>query len=266
MLELWFLLPVGILIAVLGMSSGIEGSNFWIPVYLLWLALEPRTAFWVSLLTMLFGFGSGVVRNLRAGTVHWPLVRRYFALAGPAVIVGSLISSRMPVVWMLFAFAVFVALFGLSLIREFFKRQGAALEIAEPTGHGRFYPLAGLVGGFLHGSIATGSGTLMMPALLDHRDIDHHSKAVGSAVVLAFGCALLAVFFRLDGHFLAGLVEQRREILRIMIFSAPGVVIGGQLGPRLAQWIPRRFLRLYVGALLCGVGVLVGLRGWNHLP
>lgn len=266
MIEFWFLLPVGMAIAVFGMSSGIEGSNFWIPVYLLWLSLEPRTAFWVSLLTMLFGFGSGVVRNLRAGTVHWPLVRRYFALAAPAVIVGSLLSSRVPVAWMLFAFALFTALFGLSLVREFFLRRGSKQEAMEPPGHGRFYPLAGLVGGFLHGSIATGSGTLMMPALLDHRDIDHHAKAVGSAVVLAFGCALLATFFRLDERLLAGLKEQRQEIGQIMAFAAPGVVIGGQLGPRLAQWIPRRFLRLYVGILLFAVGLLVALRGWGQLP
>ena len=265
MFEFWFLLPVGILIALLGMSSGIEGSNFWIPVYLLWLALEPRTAFWVSLLTMLFGFGSGVVRNIRAGTVHWTLVRRYFTLAGPAVITGALLSSRVPVVWMLFAFALFAVLFGLNLGREFILRQRSGQRLEHPA-HGRFYPLAGLVGGFLHGSIATGSGTLMMPALLDHRDIGHHAKAVGSAVVLAFGCALLAVVFRIDGGFIDGLLEQRREIGHIMMVSAPGVIIGGQLGPRLAQWIPRRYLRLYVGVLLIAVGVLVGLRGWSQLP
>lgn len=259
-MEFWFLLPVGVLIAVFGMSSGIEGSNFWIPVYLLWLSLEPRVAFWVSLLTMLFGFGSGMVRNLRAGTVHWPLVRRYFALAAPAVVIGSLLSTRVPVAWILLSFAIFVAVYGASLVREFIQRQWFDRGGDEQVAHGRFYPLAGLAGGFLHGSIATGSGTLMMPALLDHRDIDHHAKAVGSAVVLAFGCALLAIFFRIDGAFLEGLVEQRQLIFRIMIFSAPGVIIGGQLGPRLAQWIPRRYLRVYVGILLIAVGTLVGLR------
>ena len=57
MLEFWFLFPLGVLIGTAGMSSGVSGSNFWIPVYLLWFALEPRTAFWIALLTMLFGFG-----------------------------------------------------------------------------------------------------------------------------------------------------------------------------------------------------------------
>lgn len=262
MLEFWFLLPLGILIAILGMSSGIEGSNFWIPVYLLWLALEPRVAFWVSLLTMLFGFGSGMVRNLRAGTIHWPLVRRYVALAGPAVIVGAWLSTRLPTAWLILGFAVFIALYGAVLVREFWlQRTGAA----SADSHDRIYPAAGLAGGFLHGSIATGSGTLMMPALLDHRDIDHHATAVGSAVVLAFACALLAICFRVDGALLQGLLDQQRDILRIMIFAAPGVVIGGQLGPRLAQWIPRRYLRVYVGVLLMAVGVLIGLRGWGQL-
>lgn len=265
MLEFWFLLPVGVLIAILGMSSGIEGSNFWIPVYLLWLSLEPRVAFWVSLLTMLFGFGSGVVRNVRVGTIHWPLVRRYAVLAAPAVIVGSLLSTRVPVAWLILTFAAFITLYGAVLVREFVHMQRRGDGAEDRAGHRQVYSLTGLAGGFLHGSIATGSGTLMMPALLDHRDIDHHAKAVGSAVVLAFGCALLAICFRIDGPLLRGLVEQRADILRIMAFSAPGVIIGGQLGPRLAQWIPRRYLRVYVGVLLMAVGALVGWRGWSQL-
>lgn len=50
-----------------------------------------------------------------------------------------------------------------------------------------------------------------------------------------------------------------------MIFAAPGVVLGGQLGPRIAQWLPRRYLRLYVGVLLVVVGALVGARGLDAL-
>jgi len=35
----WYLFPVGIIIAILAISAGISGTNFWIPVYLIWLKI-----------------------------------------------------------------------------------------------------------------------------------------------------------------------------------------------------------------------------------
>ena len=55
MLHYWFLLPVGIAIAALVMSAGVSGATLWVPVYLLWLKLDAPVAFWLGLLTMLFG-------------------------------------------------------------------------------------------------------------------------------------------------------------------------------------------------------------------
>ena len=50
-------------IATLAMSAGISGANFWIPVYLICVKLDPLITFWLALITMIFGFGSGVVDN-----------------------------------------------------------------------------------------------------------------------------------------------------------------------------------------------------------
>jgi len=75
--ELWFLFPLGIGLAILAISSGINGSNFWIPVYVIWLGFDAKTAFWLALLTMIFGFGSGVWKNARANLIQWFLVRQY---------------------------------------------------------------------------------------------------------------------------------------------------------------------------------------------
>ena len=50
------------------------------------------------------------------------------------------------------------------------------------------------------------------------------------------------------------------DILRMLVFAGPGVIIGGQLGPRLAHRLPRRYLRLWVGVLLLVVGGLIAYR------
>src|SRR6202162_4193998 len=87
LLQYWFLLPVGVCIAVLVMSAGVSGATLWVPVYLLWLRLGAPLAFWLGLFTMLFGFGSGVIRNLRDGTYDGVLVRRYLLITIPAALV-----------------------------------------------------------------------------------------------------------------------------------------------------------------------------------
>lgn len=253
-MDYWFLFPTGVLIAVLGMSSGVSGSNFWIPVYLLWMQLEPRVAFWTSLLTMLFGFGSGMVKNLMAGTIDMELVRHYLKVMAPATAVGALASPRLPITALLLAFSAFVICYALFLLYD--SRPGKA----EPERHERmFWGVAG-IGGFLHGSIATGSGTLILPCLLHHRRLAHHAVAVGTTVTLAFVCSVISVSFRVDGALWESLMENRSLILAMIAFSGPGVIVGGQLGPMVAQRLPRSWLRRYVAVLLIGVGALVALR------
>lgn len=69
--QFWFLFPLAILIAILAMGTGVSGANFWAPVYLLWLRFDPQLGFWLSLVTMLFGFSSGLAHNLRHGTINF---------------------------------------------------------------------------------------------------------------------------------------------------------------------------------------------------
>ena len=253
-MEYWFLFPVGVVVAVLAMSSGVSGSNFWIPIYLLWMHLEPRVAFWTSLLTMLFGFGSGMVRNIMSNTVHFLLVWRYFRVMAPATVIGALLSPRLPVTALLLAFAGFVIVFAAYLLYD--SRPGRP---EPPTHEHMFWGVAGLAG-FLHGGIATGSGTLMLPCLLGHRRLPHHADAVGTTVTLAFVCSVLSVAFRVDGELWSSLLENRELILSMIVFSCPGVVIGGQIGPLVARKLPRSWLRRYVAVLLIVVGTLVALR------
>ena len=85
MWDLWYLFPIGMLIAVLAMSSGISGSNFWIPVFTIWMNMEPQISFWLSLLTVVFGFGSGVYKNFKIKTINWFLVGQYLKVCIPGV-------------------------------------------------------------------------------------------------------------------------------------------------------------------------------------
>lgn len=249
--QLWFLFPLGIVVACLGMSSGVSGSNFWIPIYMVWLRIEPSIGFWLSLLTMLFGFGSGVVKNLRAGTIDWLLVKRYLPWSLCAALLGGSLSPYAPQKWLIIFFAVFVFAYAVWMLMHKPKNEE---QPQETTAWG-----LALIAGFIHGLIATGLGKLLLPRLMKHQ-IKHHAHAVGSTVLLVFVTSLGSVLIRLRGDFLVNLAENREQIIAMMIWVAPGVIVGGQLGPVVSRWMPKKYVRPYVGVLLMLIACLMFYR------
>ena len=258
--DLWFLFPAGIIIGILGMSSGISGSNFWIPVYMIWIGIEPKVGFWLALLTMIFGFGSGVYKNLRSRTVNWYLVRQYLKVCLPASIVGGALSTQAPQQLLLTCFGVFVAGYGAYSLISYFRQSSQA---AEP--HGKIYWGVGAIAGFLLGLIATGLGKLILPCYINHERIKQPADAVGTTVVIVFIVNLFALVSRMNGKLLSALVDNGPEIMSVMLWVAPSVVLGGQVGPQIAQRLPRHILRAYVGALLIVVGALILVRAFGGM-
>lgn len=96
----WYLLPVGFAIAVLAMFSGISAGNFWVPVYRLWARFEPPVAFWMTLATMLCGYGSGVVRNLRQETLDRHIIIHHLPFTIPAALVGGYLAPVLNIPWL----------------------------------------------------------------------------------------------------------------------------------------------------------------------
>ncbi len=251
----WLLLPVGILIAVLAMSSGATGAAFWVPVYLLWLRFEPAVAFWVGLFTMLFGFGSGTLRNWLDGTIDWRLVRRFAILSVPAALVGGFSA-----VW--FADRALIAAFGAFLI--LYSVAMAAFAMTTPSLRMKIdfiSRVAAVFEGFLTGLISVGTGVFTVPAMLQVQKADRSGVAVGSGVALIFLTSLAGAVGRMRPKFIDVLISQRQTLLSALIWAVPGVIIGGQIGPAIAQRIrSRRYAQLYLAAMLLAIGALTLLR------
>ncbi len=258
---LWFMAPVGLVISVLGMSSGISSSNFWIPVFAFGLGVEPRVGFWLSLSIMIFGYGSGIVKNIRSKTIHWRLAAAYLAVTAPAAAVGGVLSAQAPQKLLLGLFAGFVLVYGASMVfRESRRRAG---ENHLEGRHERVYRVLGGFAGFTHGLVATGLGKLMLPKLLHDRRFHHHAEAVGTMVTILFVTTLAAVLARLNGSFAQTLTKEAPRIVSILIWVVPAVIVGGQIGPAAARRLPKRYVKLYVGALLLLVGLIMMARAFS---
>ena len=251
MIEYWFLLPVGVAIGALVMSAGVSGATLWVPVYLLWLKLDAPVAFWLGLLTMLFGFGSGVIRNFRDGTFDGVIVRRYLLVAIPAALVGGWASGSVNQ-------ALIVAFFGAFLIVYAILIAGRTLAApGDSVRHDRVPASIALLGGALTGLISIGIGILAMPSVLRHRSSRSPAARIGSLVMIIFFTSLAATIGRMRPSLISVLRRDSSQIIAIAIWAVPGVVLGGQIGPRLAQMLPsERHARLYFSAVLLLVGVL----------
>jgi uncharacterized protein len=288
--EHWYLLPVGCAIAVLAMSSGISAGNFWVPVYLLWARFEPPVAFWMTLATMLCGYGSGVVRNVRQGTLVRQIIIQYLPFTIPAALLGGYITPALNISWLVLLFGLFVLSYGVHMLVTLLKSTVEESErpgsyLSDPLGkksrisprspaerwyHRRSRSLrekavvrdaaTALLGGILLGLITVGLGELLLPRLLNARKSLSPAEIVGSTVLLICVTSLAAALARLNGSFLAALGEQRATLLGAMVFAGPGVVLGGQLGPMVARRLNVHALRWYVVAILLLVGILMLVR------
>jgi uncharacterized membrane protein YfcA len=130
--EHWYLLPVGFVIAFLAMSSGVSAGNFWVPVYLLWARLEPALAFWMTLATMLCGYGSGVARNLRQGTLDRHVIIQYLPCTIPAALVGGYLAPMLRVSWLILFFGLFVVGYGMRMLVTLLESSGGESEGRRP--------------------------------------------------------------------------------------------------------------------------------------
>lgn len=291
--EHWYLLPVGFGIAILAMSSGISAGNFWVPVYLLWARFEPPLAFWMTLATMLCGYGSGVARNLRQGTIDRCVIIQYLPITVPAALIGGYLAPALNVSWLILLFGMFGLGYGVWMCvqatQSIGQSRSGALPHSPKSGSpplvgevsGGRNPQAsptrgggvkaclgtdtqrfgiGLLGGILVGLITVGLGELALPRLLAERKSLSPAEIVGSTVLVIFVTSLAAALVRLNGLFLAALSEQRATLLGALLFAGPGVLLGGQLGPMMARHLDACALRWYAAILLLLVSLLMLLR------
>ena len=75
--------------------------------------------------------------------------------------------------------------------------------------------------------------------------------------MIIFFTSLAATIGRMRPSLISALRQNSSQMIAISIWAVPGVVVGGQVGPRLAQMLPsERHTRLYFSAVLLVVGML----------
>ncbi len=266
----WFMFPISILIASVAMASGVEGATFFTPLFILVLGISPDIAIATGLITEVFGFASGLYAFSRKGLIDYVLGMSLLMVSVPIALSGTWFTTRVPpdllkgtLALVLFAVAVSflrapkageVENLDASIKNEFGEERGTRCLVTKegekisytPCNRFEGMAFAGL-GGLFIGMISTGLGELNGYFLLQRCRVPSRVSVATTVFVVAITalCASAGHFvriFRLGG-------EPFSTVLNIIVWTIPGVVIGGQLGAAIANKISQRTLELSLAFL-----------------
>ncbi len=251
----WYLFPTAIIVATIANGAGIGGATFFSPLFVIALGLEPQIAIGTALITEVFGFTSGVTAHYRARTIDWSVARMLLVASVPMAVIGSLLGGIAPE-------QVLKTILGLGLLViafSFVRHRPHHLEdesiargegVVEPSvdrvivardgqeyryhvcrrTEGRLF--AGVGGAFV-GLISTGLGELNTYALVKRCRVPSRVTVATSVVVVAVTALAASATHLIE--FVSSGAGEIDTVLSLVVFTVPGVIIGGQLGPQLSK-------------------------------
>ncbi len=276
-LEYWFMFPISILIATTAMASGVEGATFFTPLFILALGLSPEIAIGTGLITEVFGFASGLYAYARKRLIDYKLGVALLTATIPMALLGTWVAGYVSSEFLKVILGGGLLAIAISFLRapDHEGVEGLDDAIQKEYGgekaetclvtregeeicykvcnrkQGRFF--AGL-GGLFIGMISTGQGELNGYFLLQRCRVPSR-VAVASSVFVVAVTALVAS----SGHFVKFVQtggETLKTVLSIVIFTVPGVIIGGQLGSLVSSRISQHTLERGLAILFIFVAAL----------
>ncbi len=276
-LEYWFTFPIAVLIATIAMASGVEGATFFTPLFIIGLGLPTEVAVGTGLITEVFGFSSGLYAYMRKGLIDYKLGRMLLLITIPVALVGTWAAKGIPG-------DVLKGILGVGL----FAIAASFLQSPEPealtvidhdikahqdkepqtcitatTGETYCYTVANRtegrllsgIGALFLGMVSTGLGEMNGYFLIQRCRVPSKVAVATSVFIVAITALTASIghviqFARVGGDTLA-------TVLNLVIFTAPGVLMGAQLGSIVANRLPQKLLERSMGVLFILVGAIV---------
>ena len=273
-MELWYLTPISVIIATIAMSSGIGGAVFFSPLFMLALKLDPRIAIGAALATELFGFSSGLIAYYRSKLIDFKLAINLLLFSVPAAIIGTMYADQVPAIVLKAIFAVGLVFIGFQLFSSWRKEErerqedlnvkevadNYESELTDSSGKvyrytvckknlGRFFAF---IGGAFLGMISVGLAELQEYHLVAKCKVPT-PVAVGTSIFVVVITVLVASV----GHFIEFAKEGDQvlnQVLNVVVFTIPGVIIGGQIGPRLQKVVPEDKMKVAISIAFLIIG------------
>ncbi len=276
-LQYWYMLPLAVVISIIATSSGVGGATFFAPLFILALGIPPEVAIGTALISEVFGFASGLYAYARKRLIDYQLGTAMLVTTIPIALLGTGASGLVEpdILKAILGVGLFaVAANSLrALERKAVERMDAAIEeeyggekgetcLVTSEGQELCYTvcnrtegrLIAAVGALFKGMIATGLGEMDEHFFLERCHVPS-AVSVATGVFVVLFTALSASAGHLVRFALVG-AQELTTALNIVIFTIPGVIVGGQVGPWVVAHFPLRFLERGLHILLLLVAAL----------
>ncbi|MDH3612761.1 MAG: sulfite exporter TauE/SafE family protein [Gammaproteobacteria bacterium] len=266
----WFMFPVSILVATCAMLSGIGGAAFFTPIFILVFPLlgpeyvleSTLAAIGAALFTQTFGFLSGFIGYYRRKLIDYRLAWRILRIAVPMAVFGAFTASMVHDSVLLAGYALLVGILAFVMWRNPIPGKKAEVkhkvikqrELTDSRGHIYAYDdpqlaagndaLTG-VGAFLTGMVSVGIGEVTISQLT--------RKGIPIAVAAATSVLVVIVTVVFASTALFGQLIHAGGWTAVpwnlLCYDIPGVLIGGQIGPRLQGRVSQHTMRRSISLL-----------------
>jgi uncharacterized protein len=245
MLDSWYALPAGILIASVVSTVGIGGGILWMPFLIFMFNLKPGTAVVTSLIIQCAGMGSGTVAFLQQRQIDLRLMLFLLAVTIPGIAVGAMMTRILSPLYLELILGVLTlstALIFVSANQQYEDDGRTRADIRSARRYGWIFSSMAVASGMLSISI----GELLVPVMRSRLSLKM-GVAIATSIATIFGVCVLGAVFHLS---MGG-----RADTATLIWAIPGVIIGGQVGPRIAGVINDRILKEIFIFLLTLIGI-----------
>lgn len=270
--------PLGLALGtIVGFSLGLTGGGgaiFAVPLLVYGMAVDPRQAVGVSLITVAGTALVGFLQRAWAGQVEFP-TGLLFAVAGMVTTpVGVWLSRQLPEAVLLVAFGVLMLVIALRMWRKAQQQQPAPVCVpvndnAGPVCHrdpqgelkltsrcAMFLAAVGLGAGVLTGLFGVGGGFIIVPALIAFSGMGMQ-RAIGTSLLII----TLISFTGIVTQLASGGTIPWSVTIPFLLGSVAGLFAGTALARRLAG----PHLQRVFAAAVVAVGVFVIVRNvWSY--
>ncbi len=279
----WFMLPFSVVVATTATLGGIGGAAMFIPIFLIvfpilgpeYALAGPVAAIGVALLTQSFGFSSALIGYLRRRLIDFQTAKSFVIIGVPTAIVGALMSHSVDPTMLKLAYAILMLFLTYFLLRKpkLEKMHRISTEALSGDLHkgverkiitkdGSVYKFHVLhlgkgsyatgIGGFITGLMSVGMGEVVMTQLVKICRVPVPVAAATSVLIVTVTIMLASLT-----HVLSLISEGGLNAVpwHLVMYTIPGVVIGGQIGTRLQGHISSEKMEKLIVVLFALIGI-----------
>jgi uncharacterized membrane protein YfcA len=246
--QYWYIFPIAIVVATLCNASGFSGSVLFQPFFNFILGVPIAQSVATGIATETIGMTSGAVSYWRMGNkIDFKAVKKVFPFVYVGIIFGVFLFVFLPKLWLrlIVGFSIFsIASYQLyfAYLGKFGDNDKADLDILKLNK----CRVKSLFSGISSASTGTGIAEIHQP-MFEHDAGLSTKKSNASAILIE---ALGNWFITLLNIKLGNINYE------IFIFSASGVLIGGQIGPLISNHISDKILKVVFGVSVAFIGLI----------